>query len=163
MQMPIMRNFTQKSEFSRLKCGKLRWKCEKLAIFQGFGRWDFNFSTHATRGKVENPHRYYTNAENWGVEKNKFSTFHLTEIMQKKAFYSFLKTLFLYKLHKNQARFKNINAPRLKNMIDKMICSIYTSIDAKICRCSCMLLGCIIILMTENSTNTIAKKSSLIT
>ena len=48
----------------------------------------FHFSTYWPRGKVEKPHSNYTNAENSVVEKNKFSTFHLTRI------YSFGVVLF---------------------------------------------------------------------
>lgn len=60
------------------------------------------------------------------VEKNKFSTFDLTENIHKARFYSLAKKIFLSNLHKNHAFFKNIKAPRLKNTIDKIMCSIYT-------------------------------------
>ena len=158
-----MEVFQPKCWFITLKCGKLRWKCEKLTDFQGFESWSFNFSTHETRGKVKKLPRYYTNAENINVEKNKFSTSPLTEFMQKKVIYSSSKKLFLYILHKNHVRFKNIKVPRLKNKIDKIICSIYIPTEAQICKCSCRQTGWIIILMTDNSARIVAKNNSLIT
>lgn len=158
-----MVGFQQKCEFKGLKCGKLRWKCEKLGNLRGFACRDFNFSTRKTRGKVEKSCQSYTNAENRGVEKNKFSTSHLTEIMQKKRFYSSAKKIFLCILHKNQPCFRYIKAPVLKNRIDKIMCSRYAPIVANICKCSWTEFGNNTILTTDNSARIIARKSSLIT
>ena len=81
--MPIMKVFPLKGDFIGLKCGKVRGKCAKLSILQGWKSENFNFSTYVTRGKVEKEGLNYTFAENRDVEKNKFSFFYLTENIQK--------------------------------------------------------------------------------
>ena len=127
--MPIMRDFPLKGDFIVLKCGKVRGKCAKLSILQGWKSENFNFSTHMTRGKVEKEGLNSTFAENQDVEKNKFSFFYLTENIQKQGEYSLLCDLFLYKLHKNQSFLNNIRAPPTKKARDTKMCSMYIFIE----------------------------------
>jgi hypothetical protein len=117
-------------------CGKLRGKCAKLLILQGRKCGFINFSTFQDVENVKNSPLFYTFVKNQGLEKNKFSTFHLTEIIHLKGKYSPPKDLFLCTMNKNQARLRNIKAPRLKMIIDKIKCSIYTEKIMLTLKCS---------------------------
>ena len=97
IQMPIMPSFALKCGEMAMECGKLRWKCAKLPNLQGGESWILHFSTLLGRGKVEKTTIIYTNAENRGVEKNKFSSFYLTEIYSKEGrLFTLFKNILVY-------------------------------------------------------------------
>ena len=126
IQMPIMRIFARKSGNQGQMCGKPRWKCAKLLILQGRKSGIINFSTFSDVEKVKNSPLFYTFVKNQGVEKNKFSTFHLTRFIHSRWNYSLKLNLFLCKMHKNQTFFRKIKAPTERIIIDSIKCSIYT-------------------------------------
>ena len=69
-------------------CGKLGGKSAKVLILL-VGKCEiFNFSTHATCGKVEKSTSFYTFAENGQVENNNFSKSILTKNIQALCEYS---------------------------------------------------------------------------